>query len=59
MHTNKFSIGGLIGVHVSSIVNEAIRTNLEQFQTFLREIFATQKTQNKQKPTNKLKLSKY
>ena len=59
MHTNKFSIGGLIGVHVSSIVNEAIRTNSGQFKIFLRAIFATQKTQNKQKPTNKLKLSEY
>ena len=44
---------------LSSIVNEAIRTDSRQFQIFLREIFATQKTQNKQKPTKKLKLSEY
>ena len=50
---------GLRGVHISTIVNETIRTKLGQFQIFLREIFATQKTQNKQKPTNKLKLSEY
>ena len=43
----------------SGLVNKAIGTNSEQFQTFLRGIFATQKTQNQQKPTNKLKLSEY
>ena len=31
-------------VHIISIVNKAIRTNSGQFQIFLREIFATQKT---------------
>ena len=31
----------------------------DNFKFFLREIFATQKTQNKQKSTNKLKLSEY
>ena len=43
----------------SSIVNEAIKTDSRQFQYFLREIFATQKMQNKEKLTNKLKLSEY
>ena len=47
MRTNKFSIGGLIGVHVISIVNEAIKT------IFLRKDFERAKTQIKPKPTNK------
>ena len=34
MRTDKFSIGGLIGVHVSSIVNEVVRTiNANQTKT--------------------------
>ena len=47
------------GVHISSIVNEAIRTDSRQFQILLREVFSTQKTQNYPKPTNKLKLNEY
>ena len=35
----------------------AIRTNSGQFQSFLRRNFCSTKTQNKQEPTNKLKLS--
>ena len=39
------------GVHISSKVNEFIKT----VSIFLRGIYATQKTQNKQKPVNKSK----
>ena len=42
-----------MGVHVSSIVNEVIRTI-----RFLRKIFERTKMQIKQKPTNKTKTSK-
>ena len=41
--TNRFSIGGLIGVHVSSIVFEVIRTVSSQF-FFLRKDFASTKS---------------
>ena len=57
MRKNKFSIGWLIGVHVSSTVNEVIKTILSQF-FFLRKNFKRTKTQIKSKPTNKTKLSK-
>ena len=57
MRTNKFLIGGLIGVHVSSIVNEFIKTILSQFILFLRKNFKRTKTQIKLSPTNKTKLS--
>ena len=56
MRTNKFSIGGLIGVHVSSMVNEVIRTIENQFTIFLRKDFARAKTQIKPKPAKKIKL---
>ena len=57
MCANKFSIGGLIGVHVSSRVYEAIRTISSQFISlfFLRKDFERTKTQIKPKPTNKNK----
>ena len=51
MRTDKFSIGGLIGVHVSSVVNEAIRTILSLFIFFLQKDFErtkSTKAQNKQ-----------
>ena len=51
----KFLIGGLIGVHVSSIVNEVISAISNQF-FFLRKDFARTKTQIKPKPTNFLSL---
>ena len=54
MRTNKFLIDGLIGVHVSSIVHEVIRT----ISIFLQKIFKRTKTLTKPKPTNKIKLSK-
>ena len=45
MCTNKFSIGELIGVHVSSIVNEIIRAITSQFfvVVFLRKNFERKK----------------
>ena len=49
MRTNKFSIGRLIDVDASSIVNEIIRTIL----IFLQKNFERTKTQIKQKSTNK------
>ena len=58
MRTNKFSIGGLIGVHVSSIVYEVIKRISSQFIFFLRKDFARTKSRHKQKPTNKTKTSK-
>ena len=58
MRTNKFSIGDLIGVHVSSIVNEVIRTISSQF-FFLRKIFGRKKSTHKQKSTNKTKISEH
>ena len=61
MCTNKFLINGLIGVHVSSIVNEVIRTTLGLFilfYFFLRIDFERTKTQIKPKPTNKTKTNK-
>ena len=59
MCRNKFWIGGLIGVHVSSIVNEVIRTILSLFIFFYRKILSAQKLksnqnqQTKQKQANK------
>ena len=59
MCTNKFSIGGLVGVHVRSIVNETIRTILSLFIFFfLLKNFKRTKTQIKPKPTKKTKKSK-
>ena len=45
MCTNKFSIGELIGVHVSSIVNGIIRAITSQFfvVVFLRKHFERKK----------------
>ena len=54
MRTNKFSIGRLIDLDASSIVNEIIRTIL----IFLQKNFERTKTQIKQKSTNKTKTSK-
>ena len=59
MRTNKFSIGRLIGVHVSSIINEVIKTISSQFILFYKKIFAyknanqTKHNQQKYKQTNK------
>ena len=58
MRTNKFSADGLIGVHVSSIVYEAIRTVSSLFIFFIKK-FETHKNmpqaktnqQNKNKQT--------
>ena len=48
MHANKFSIGGLIGVHVSSIVDEFVKTISSQF-IFLRKDFERTKSIKAQK----------
>ena len=56
MRTNKFSIGVLIGVQVSIIVNEVIRTISSQCIFFTKK-FGRTKTQIRPKPTNKTKLS--
>ena len=50
MRTNKFSIGELIEVHVSSIVNEVIRTILSLY-VFLQKKFWTQKKYQSAKQT--------
>ena len=54
MRLNNFSIGRLIGVHVSSIVNEVIRTILD-LVIFLRKNFECIKTQIKPKQQTKQK----
>ena len=43
MLTNKFLIGRLIRVHVSSIVNEAIKTISRQFIFFTKKVLNVQK----------------
>ena len=49
MHINKFSIGKLRGVPISSIVNEGIRAFLNLFIIFLQEDFTRRKsTKHKQ-----------
>ena len=52
MRTNKFSIGGLIGVHVTNILNKLSRQSF-----FLRKDFKCTEVQIKPKPTHKTKLS--
>ena len=47
---NKFSIGGLIGVHISNIVNEVIRT-ISSLLIFFTKIFWTQKMYQNAKQT--------
>ena len=54
----KFFIGGLIGVHVNSIVFEDIRTFSSQFILFLWKKFERKKAGHKQKSLNKTKISK-
>ena len=58
MRTKKFSIGGLIGVHVSSIVIEVIRGISSQPIFSYEESLSIKKTRHKQKSTNKTKISK-
>ena len=53
---HKFLIERLKGVHVSSIVNEAIKANSIFFK---KNICSLKKTQNKQKLINKTKTSQY
>ena len=55
MRRNKFSIGGLIWVHVSSIVNEVIRTISSQL--FLQKVFERTKTQINQNQPTKIKIN--
>ena len=53
---NKLSIGGSIGIHISSIAIEVIKT-ISSLYIFLRKNVRTRKTHHKQKPTNKTKIS--
>ena len=57
MRTNKFSIGWSIGVHVSSTVNEAIRTSLFIF-FFYEKIVNAQKHVKSNKGNNFLRAQK-
>ena len=62
MHTNKFSIGGLIGVHASSIVYWGYQDNFKPVYLFIIIIFLIKdfkptKTRHKQKSTNKTRIS--
>ena len=50
MRTNKFSIGGLIGVHVSNIIYEVIRTILS-WSIYLRKNFERKKRHQNAKQT--------
>ena len=54
MHTNWFSIDWLIGVHISSIVNEVIRTISNQFISLWKDFECTemQIPQNQPKKTD-------
>ena len=58
MRTNKFSIGGLRGVYVSSIGNWGYEANFKAVYFFLRKDSARIKTLTNKKPTNKTKTSK-
>ena len=57
MRKIKFSIDGLIGVRVSSIVNEAIRAISRQFFFLLLEDFERTKTQINQNQPVKTKIN--
>ena len=57
MRTNKFSIGGLRGVYVSSIGNWGYEANFKAVYFFLRKDSARIKTLTNKKPTNKTKTS--
>ena len=50
MRTNKFSIGGLIGVHVSNIVNDVIRT-ISIFFFYEKILNAQKRKPNQNQPT--------
>ena len=54
---NKFSIGGLIGVHVSSIVKLGCQDNLKPIYFFLRKDFERTKPQINQNQPTKTKIS--
>ena len=56
VRANKFSIGRLRVVHISSIVNEVIRIMSTQF-LFLQKNLELTKPQIKPKPTNRTKIS--
>ena len=53
INVKKFSIGGLIGVQVSSTVNEVIRTILRLLFFFYGNILNAQKRKSSQKIPNK------
>ena len=57
MRTNKFAIGGLIGVHVNRIVNDTIRTiSMQSFFFFFMEKLWAQKNTHKKKLTSENKI---
>ena len=58
MRPNKFSRVELKGAHVSSIVNDVIKTISDLLICFLQKNVEHEKTQIKPKPTNKTKISK-
>ena len=59
MCTNKFLIGGLIRVDVSSIVNKVIRTISSLFIFFLRKYFERKKRKSSQnQPTKQKQVNK-
>ena len=57
MRTNKFSIGGLIWVHISSIVNEIIRAILALFiiSFFYENVLSAQKRKSRKNQLTKQK----
>ena len=53
MRTNKFFIGGLIGEHISNIVNEVIRTISSQLIFFYEKVLNAQKRKSNQNQLTK------
>ena len=53
MHTNKFLIGGVIGVYISNIVNEVIRTISSQLIFFYEKVLNVQKRKSNQNQLTK------
>ena len=59
MHRNKFLIGGVIGVYISNIVNEVIRTISSQLIFFCEKVLNVQKRKsNQNRLTKKLREQK-
>ena len=58
MGTSKFSIGGLMGVHLSSIGNEVIKTISSQFIFFVKKFWAHKTKSNQNQPPKQKQVNK-